>query len=69
MPDSVGEFGTGDQLTSELAGTLLDDIGVRAGASLSAALRDGRSGLLQMDGSILGCVDRAVPADTAATDL
>jgi len=69
MPDSVGEFGSGDQLTSELAGTLLDNIGVRAGASLSVVLRDGRSGLLQMDGSILGCVDRAVPADTAATDL
>lgn len=69
MPDSVEMIDTGDRLTDELASTPLDNIGVRAGASLSAVLRDGRSGLLRIDGSILACVQRATPWDTTATEL
>jgi molybdopterin/thiamine biosynthesis adenylyltransferase len=69
MPDSVQEFSTDDELTDELAGSLLDDIGVRAGASLAVTLRDGRNGLLRIDGSILACVERATPWDTTATEL
>lgn len=68
-PDSVREFDTSDQLTDELASTRLDNIGVRAGASLRARLRDGRSGLLRMEGSILRCVEQARPVDTVATEL
>lgn len=68
MPDSVEEIDTDDQLTDELASTPLDNIGVRAGASLAGLLRDGRAGLLRIDGSILTCVERATPWDTTATD-
>jgi len=69
MPDMVEEIDTDDQLTDELASTPLDNIGVRAGASLATALRDGRCGLLRMDGSVLSCVERATPVDAAATEL
>ena len=69
MPDSVEEIDTDDHLTDELASTPLDNIGVRAGASVATTLRDRRSGLLRIDGSILGCVQRATPLDTAATEL
>lgn len=69
LPDSVCEIDTGDQLSDELAGTALDRIGVRAGASLSARLRDRRAGLLRIDGDILGCVERATPLGTAMLEL
>lgn len=68
-PESAQEFDTGDLLTDESATTRLDNIGVRAGASLQATLRDGRSGLLRMEGSILRCVEHAKPVDTVATEL
>jgi molybdopterin/thiamine biosynthesis adenylyltransferase len=69
LPDSVTEIETGDQLSHELASTLLDNIGVRAGASLATVLRDGRSGLLRIDGDILSWVERATPLDTTVLDL
>lgn len=68
-PDMAREFDTGDQFTDEMASTPLDNLGVRAGASLAVLFRDGRSGLLQIDGDILTHVARATPFDTAATDL
>jgi molybdopterin/thiamine biosynthesis adenylyltransferase len=69
LPDSVKEVDTGDQLTDDLASTPLDNIGVRAGASIATALRDGRSGLLRIDGSILTCVEHVTPWDTMAKEL
>ncbi len=68
-PDSVTEIGTDDELSPELASTHLDNLGLRAGASLATRLRDGRSGLLQIDGDILNCVKRATPPDTTALEL
>jgi hypothetical protein len=49
------------QPPEELARVPLRDIGVRAGSSLIATLRDGQRGLLQMDGDILACVERSSP--------
>jgi molybdopterin/thiamine biosynthesis adenylyltransferase len=69
VPDSVTELETGETMTDELAGVLLDNVGLRAGASLATTLVDGRSGLLRIDGDILSCVERAVPLDTAALQL
>jgi molybdopterin/thiamine biosynthesis adenylyltransferase len=68
-PDTVTKIDTSDQLTDELASTPLANIGLRAGASVTATLADGRSGLLRIAGDILDCVQRAVPLDRAATDL
>jgi len=68
LPETGIEFDSGDQLSEELGGTSLDRIGVRAGASLAAMLRDGRSGLLRIDGDILTCVDRATPLVTTAPE-
>ena len=68
-PDSVTKFHTSDHLGDELAATPLASIGLRAGASVSAALDDGPSGLLRVAGDILDCVERAVPLDRAATEL
>ena len=69
LPDSVTEIEAGDQLSHELASTPLANIGVRAGASLATALRDGRSGLLRIDGDVLSCAERATRPDPAALDL
>lgn len=68
-PDSAMKIDTGDRLSDELGGTPLARIGLRSGASVSATLGDGRSGLLRIAGSILAHVDRATPSTTAATDL
>jgi molybdopterin/thiamine biosynthesis adenylyltransferase len=67
--DSVKGIDTDDELTDELASTPLDNLGVRAGASITMTFRDERSGLLQIDGDILSCVERAAPFETSATDL
>ncbi|HET9896464.1 MAG TPA: hypothetical protein VFQ44_16175 [Streptosporangiaceae bacterium] len=58
-----------DELSQVLADTPLDNLGVRTGASLAVTLADGRSGLLRIDGDILGCVERAAPLDATALDL
>jgi molybdopterin/thiamine biosynthesis adenylyltransferase len=68
-PDSSMKFHTSDRLGDELAGTPLVNIGLRAGASVRAALDDGPSGLLRIAGDVFDCVARAVPLDRAATDL
>jgi molybdopterin/thiamine biosynthesis adenylyltransferase len=65
LPDTAIELGSSDQLSEEMGGTSLDRIGLRAGACLAAMLRDGRSGLLRIDGEILICVDRAMPLVTS----
>lgn len=68
-PDHVMKIDTSDQLTDELASTLLANIGLRPGSSISATLADGRFGLLRIAGDILGCVQRAIPVDRAASAL
>jgi adenylyltransferase/sulfurtransferase len=60
-PDCQLDINTADQLPEELACVPLRDIGVRAGSSLVATLRDGQRGLLQLDGDILAYVERAAP--------
>src|SRR5262249_18046707 len=68
-PDSGMKLDTGDSLSAELASTPLESIGLRAGASVSATLPDGRAGRLGIQGDIRGRAGRAVPQDPAATDL
>jgi molybdopterin/thiamine biosynthesis adenylyltransferase len=68
MPDSVREISTGDSLSADLAGTIVHDLGLHAGACLAATLADGRAGLLQIDGDILACISRASPYPAGVTN-
>jgi molybdopterin/thiamine biosynthesis adenylyltransferase len=68
-PDVAAKFHTSDHLGDELSSTPLASIGLRAGASVSANLEDGTSGLIRVAGDIHDCVERAVPFDRAAIDL
>jgi molybdopterin/thiamine biosynthesis adenylyltransferase len=62
-PDSVSEVGTDDELSSELATTTADNLGLRAGASVTVTLEDGRTGLLRISGDILTEVSRVAPSE------
>jgi hypothetical protein len=63
-PDSIRQIDT-DELPKDLAATPPGDLGLQPGASLTVTLRNGRTGLLQLVGDILACVERAIPTGTA----
>jgi adenylyltransferase/sulfurtransferase len=68
-PDCVRQIDTDDDLSEDLAATLTQALGLRAGASLTVALKDGRTGLLRIAGDVLECTELATTMATVSINI
>jgi hypothetical protein len=65
MRQEVRQIDTEEELPPDLAVTTASALGLRAGACLIASLRDGRSGLLKIEGDVLDATERVPPSHSA----